>query len=188
MSDTRRFDELERVVRDQRRQLDDLTSTALARLVSHLHGPGDYVGSARGVRQTADLVRTNTTVTADTELTLPVSAGGVYLVDCFVTYVSTAVDIRCSFNSITGASGLSTVGYAALDPVATGPGGDGYWGAEDGVATMGGSSVQMGGRLACTLTMGGTAGTLTLGFRQDTASATSSTFKVHSWMTALRIV
>lgn len=40
MSDARRFDQLERVVRDTRRQLDDLTSTILARLGTHTHPGG----------------------------------------------------------------------------------------------------------------------------------------------------
>ncbi len=39
MSDVRRFDSIERVVRDQRRRLDDTVSTVLSRLATHTH-PG----------------------------------------------------------------------------------------------------------------------------------------------------
>ena len=38
-SDIRRFDSIERVVRDQRRRVDDLQSTVMARLATHVHAP-----------------------------------------------------------------------------------------------------------------------------------------------------
>lgn len=40
MSDVRNFDSLERVVRDQRRKLDDVESTVMARLATHTHAGG----------------------------------------------------------------------------------------------------------------------------------------------------
>lgn len=40
MTDVRRFDFLEKVVKDERRRLDDLASTVLARLGSHVHAAG----------------------------------------------------------------------------------------------------------------------------------------------------
>lgn len=40
MSETRRFDHIERVVRDERRRLDDFRSTVLARMGTHTHGGG----------------------------------------------------------------------------------------------------------------------------------------------------
>lgn len=48
MSDVRRFDSLERVVRDSRRRLDDFQSTVMSRLASHTHpdsGGGGHVES-----------------------------------------------------------------------------------------------------------------------------------------------
>src|SRR5690606_30889075 len=40
MSDIRRFDSIERVVRDTRRELQDVKSTVLSRLASHTHPGG----------------------------------------------------------------------------------------------------------------------------------------------------
>jgi hypothetical protein len=48
-TDTRRFDTIERVVRDERRRVDDLQSTVMARLATHTHpAEGDAVTSVNG--------------------------------------------------------------------------------------------------------------------------------------------
>jgi len=58
MSETRRFDSLERVVRDTRRLLDDTSGTVLARLGSHTHSGGggatpDATTTVKGILQLA---------------------------------------------------------------------------------------------------------------------------------------
>jgi len=78
VSDTRRFDSLERVVRDTRRLLDDTSGTVLARLGTHTHDEKaplnldaqiDYVGTLQTTTSTTyvDL----TTVGPTCVLTLP---------------------------------------------------------------------------------------------------------------------
>lgn len=44
MTDVRRFDLLEKVVADERRRLDDLASTVLARLGTHVHAAPVFSG------------------------------------------------------------------------------------------------------------------------------------------------
>jgi len=58
MSETRRFDSLERVVRDTRRLLDDTATTVLARLGTHTHSGGggatpDATTTVKGILQLA---------------------------------------------------------------------------------------------------------------------------------------
>lgn len=156
-------------------------------LLSALLPTGDYIGGLRGVRQTTDLVRTSTTVTANTELSVSVATNGVYLVQGLIKYTSTAVDVKFVLTGPSGTSGVASTLFSGIDDAAVGPAGDTTWAASAGAATLGSSSESMGAFFSTSIVVGGTAGNLLLSFGQDVASATSSTFVVGSWMTLLRI-
>lgn len=75
MSDTRRFDSLERVVRDTRQRLDDTSGTVLARLGSHTH-PGGGAGHTHpyapiGLDSEESYVGTAQTTTSTVYVDLP---------------------------------------------------------------------------------------------------------------------
>ena len=64
MSDVRRFDSIERVVRDQRRKVDDLQSTVMARLASHVHAPAALDQFEDDVTAAADVAGLKTALLA----------------------------------------------------------------------------------------------------------------------------
>jgi hypothetical protein len=77
--DARRFDSIERVVRDGRRKLDDVESTVLTRLATHTHPaaalPGDVTTLIGGQRYTTN----GTLVTVTTTETTAMTSGGLVL-------------------------------------------------------------------------------------------------------------
>lgn len=162
---------------------DDLT------VLGSLAVTGDSVGMARGVYKEADESYTNdTTLHADAELALPVTAGAVYLLTMFIhASGDTAGDINMDFTFPTGSafiwteSGVSNGNSNNIGSIKYNPN-TGSTASSVGLLTTGTAFTPSG-----TLRVGGTAGTLVFRWAQLTASGTPTVVRAGSVMTLLRI-
>jgi hypothetical protein len=192
MSEVRRFDELERVVRDSRAAAEDGISTVLSRLGTHTHqGNRDVVGESRYMMLSADDAATTTVepvgASGVDEFSFAVSAFGRYAIECFLRVgMSAASDMLLSWTVPTGAD----VMWAPWGPIAAATS---YEAQINTAALNAATSGSVGGndagfdgttQTAGTLIIGSTAGTATLNFR---ANVSAATIKAYSWIRCTRL-
>jgi hypothetical protein len=143
------------------------------------------------VRKTADeTVTSSITVQDDDQLVVSVAANGIYLMDAFLLYDGdTAGDLRVTFTGPTGALMDWTVNGASASQT----GGTGSiklarqpLGVEDTVGASG-AGVKAVALPRGLLTVGSTAGSLTLRWAQATSSATATTLFANSWLRVTKI-
>lgn len=162
----------------------------------------DPVGGTRTVLRTADLPRSNTaTPTADPQLTLPITANGVYDIDALVFH-SGVNDILIGWSLPTGCAGRWG-GLGNGTTVVSGTAGGGTqqdasstWGytlrteATDITATRtygGISTTVFTVQISGTLRVGATAGNAALSWSQGGSNATATTLHQDSWLRLHRV-
>ena len=157
----------------------------------------DPIGATRTALRTADLPRNNTsTLAADPQVVLPVTAGAVYDLTATVLY-SGVNDILVGWSAPSGTSGTWVgIGNGATLVSGTGGGGTqqdvsstwGYTVRTEAVAitasrTYGGiSTTPFGVQITGTVRVGGTAGNLAMAWAQGTSAATATNLLTDSWM------
>lgn len=165
----------------------------------------DPVGQRRSARRTTDLTRTNTNVlAADTQLTFPVQANAVYLLDGWIKYSANTgtADLQLSFSAPDGSlgewmghgAGTAVVSYSGSAIVEDSQQARGYMtrtesnDVESARAFGGlGAAIPLTVLVYGTLRTAGTAGDYTLLWAQNTANATGTTLYADSWLRLERV-
>lgn len=198
----RRFDPLNRVVRDTRRDVDSLKSTVLARLGTHTHPPSDSpttgVGAILRGHCTADTPVNNEAVTfgAITGMDVTLESTASYVVEGWLVWESnTTADIRFAWPStLTGLWSLfgpvrnqePIAGSPRLNYIDTGTVSVGVALSMSGDTEIGGvyASAILRAFVTTALVDEGTAG---IRFAQATADVSNTTVKAGSWIRWTRV-
>ncbi|MFD7410158.1 hypothetical protein [Kitasatospora purpeofusca] len=153
-----------------------------------LDSAGAGVGSFRQAMRTVDSspMTNSTTLTADSQLTIPVVANARYALDAWIVFTSDlGTDIKMDWTTPAGSSGL----YAAL-----GTGISNYTDYDSSAVTFsfvrstrGNGTVAQGISSRGTLTTAATAGSLTLRWAQNTSGATATKLLAGSWIRLQRM-
>jgi hypothetical protein len=192
----RRFDTIDKVVKDLRIRVDDLQSTVMSRMASHMHpeSPGPYGGTGVGSFRVAMLEDDLTVRNSETSvpfLSLSTVPGARYLVDGFIVYHSpTNADARWYLSPLAdgswwGTGGIPTSATSRVwdyEAIAAAPGFN---------ITTGGDGSVVGDDYTTPVRLMGVAvaasTSVSFRFTQATAQNADSVVRANSWMRFLRV-
>ena len=173
----------------------DLGVTGNASVTGNLTVTGNLsvtgIGRTVRARRTSDDSRTNNTVTADTQIVIPVVANAIYEIDgiLFFTSGSQTPDVAIQFDGPASSAGLwqtvapptaATTDDSTVRTIATPFGSSRTYGLQTASQTFGFPISGM-------LETAGTAGNFTLSWAQSTTNATATTIKTYSWVRLSRV-
>lgn len=150
------------------------------------------INGAFRARKTGDTSRTNNTITADPELTIPVVANAVYELEgmLFITSASLTPDVSIQMDGPASSAGLwqsiapptaATTDDSTVRTIANSYGSPRTYGLQT-------ASQIFGFPINGMLETAGTAGNFVLSWAQATTNATATTMKTYSWIRLTRVV
>ncbi|MDT3395428.1 hypothetical protein RKE29_01975 [Streptomyces sp. B1866] len=143
---------------------------------------------AQAYKTADESLSSSTTLQNDDQLAVPVAANALYRVDLFLIYSSdVSADFKLDFTTPSG----STMRWTPQGPAPSASGTDGSLvfqvrtGSES--AVLGGTGSGVAAAAAGSLSTGGTAGTLQVRWAQNSSSVTTTTVRLGSLLTLLRV-